>query len=60
MLNKEKVIESIQEMPANFSTDDLIERILFIDKVEKGLQDISNGKVVEDEKLDKQLVKWLG
>ena len=45
-MNKSKVIETLDQLPNEFSTDDLIDRLLFIEKVEKGIRDVEEGKVV--------------
>ncbi len=44
-MNKSKVIETLQQLPEEFSTEELIERLLFIEKVEQGLKDVEEGKV---------------
>ena len=59
MLNKEKVIETIKQLPDNFPLDELIERIILLDKIETGLQQSLNGQVTPDEKIDEKLPKWL-
>ena len=38
MLNREKVIETIKQLPANFSIDEVIDRIILLDKIETGLK----------------------
>ena len=37
MLRKQQVIESIQQLPDQFSVDDLIERVIVLQKIERGL-----------------------
>ena len=59
MLNKEKVLETIKLLPDNFLLDELIERIILLDKIETGLKQSAEGKVTTDEKLDDRLPKWL-
>ncbi len=59
MLNKEKVIETIKQLPDNFPLDEFIERIILLDKIETGLQQSSKGQVTPDENLDEKLPKWL-
>lgn len=46
MLTKEKLIESIKDFPDEFFIDDLVERLIFIQKVEKGLEQGERGKYV--------------
>ena len=59
MLNREKVIETIKQLPDNFPLDEFIERIILLDKIETGLQESSKGQVTPDENLDEKLPKWL-
>ena len=59
MLNREKVIETIKQLPDNFPLDEFIERIILLDKIETGLQQSSRGQVTPDEKIDEKLPKWL-
>ena len=59
MLNREKVIETIKQLPDNFPLDEVIERIILLDKIETGLQQSSRGQVTPDENIDEKLPKWL-
>lgn len=52
-------MEIIKELPDNFSADELIERVVLLEKIETGLDQVANGKVVTDEELDERLAKWL-
>ena len=45
-MNKAKVIETLDNLPSEFSTEELIDRLLFIDKVERGMKDIEENKVI--------------
>lgn len=45
-MNKSKVIETLEKLPEEFSTEELIEKLLFIEKVEKGLKDVEEGKTI--------------
>jgi hypothetical protein len=45
MLTKEKVIMSLESMPDNFTIDDLIDDLMVINKIEKGLEDVEKGNV---------------
>ena len=59
MLNREKVIETIRQLPENFPIDEVIEQIIILDKIETGLRQSANDQVTPDEKLDEKLPKWL-
>lgn len=55
-MRKDKVLETINELPSEFELEDLIERLIFIEKVEKGLKQLDNGESRTHEEV-KQLVK---
>lgn len=58
-MDKEVAIKSINEMQNTFELDELFERLLVIDKIEQGRQDVRDGKTVSHEKAKEQLGKWL-
>ncbi len=45
-MNKSKVIETLEQLPNEFSTEELIDRLLFIEKVEQGIRDAEEEKVI--------------
>ncbi len=57
-MKKAKVLDTINEMPADFDLEDLIERLIFIDKVEKGLQQAREGKVIPHEEVKRKIKEW--
>jgi predicted transcriptional regulator len=57
-MEKKKALEAIQEMPENFDLEVLIERLIFIEKVEKGLEQIKDGKVITHEQLKSLAKQW--
>jgi hypothetical protein len=59
MITKEQLIETIKQLPPEFSVDEVMERIFVLEKIETGLQQSQKGKVTPDEDLDKKLPKWL-
>ena len=50
-MKKIKLIETINEFPKEVDLNDLFERLIFIDKVEKGMEQIANGETVSHEKV---------
>lgn len=44
MLTKEKVLETVEALPAEFSLDELVERLILLEKIEIGLQQVAEGK----------------
>ena len=59
MLTKIKLLESIKQLPDQFSVDQIIDRIILLDKIDLGLQQSENGQVTRDEDMAKKLPEWL-
>lgn len=59
MLSKDKVLEAIKSMPEEFSVEDVLERVMFLQKIEEGLVQSKSGQVHEDGELDNRLPSWL-
>jgi hypothetical protein len=59
MLTKKQVISAVKNMPDNFDTIQLFDRILLINKVEEGRQQIKVGKGLSTDEAKKKLKKWL-
>ncbi len=59
MIVKEPLIETIKQLPPEFSVDEVIDKIVLLENIEKGLQQSQKGKVTPDEDLDKKLPEWL-
>ena len=58
-MNKTKVIETLESLPEEFSTEELMDRLIFIEKVEKGQEDVKEGKVISIEEAKNRLNnKW--
>ena len=58
MLTKETIQKSLAQLPDSFTIDELIERLIFIENVEEGLKQASNGKTVPHNKVKELIEKW--
>jgi hypothetical protein len=58
MLTKERLNTTIEMLPDSFSIDELIEQLIFIEKVEEGLQQSEEGKVISNEDVQMMINKW--
>ncbi len=58
MITKTALAKQIQQFPESFSLESLIERLIFIDKVDKGLQESNDGNVISEKELEKEIEKW--
>jgi predicted transcriptional regulator len=59
MLSKEKLIQTIRELPDSFSVDDLFERIILLQKIEIGMEQSKSGQVHTTQEAREKLKKWL-
>jgi len=44
MLTKEKLLDSIKDFPSEFSIDELVERLAFVQKIEDGIAQGDRGE----------------
>jgi hypothetical protein len=59
MLTKEKLIQTIRELPDTFSAEDLFERIILLQKIEIGIEQSESGQVHSTQEAREKLKKWL-
>ncbi len=59
MSTKEKVIEALRDLPEDVSWAEIEERIHFLAAVEKGRQEVKEGKTVAHEEVKDALAGWL-
>jgi predicted transcriptional regulator len=58
MLTKEKLRKTVNELPDSFTIDELIDQLIFIEKVEEGIKQSESGKVVANEDVKLLIDKW--
>jgi len=56
---KEKIKKTIDLLPDNVTIDELINRIILLDKIEQGLDDVEKGNIYTTEEVENKLNKWL-
>jgi hypothetical protein len=59
MTTKEKIISGINNLPDPVTIDDILDQIMLIEKIEKGIDQSDKNQVVSDDKLDQRIGKWL-
>ncbi|HBH05148.1 MAG TPA: hypothetical protein DDX92_00920 [Flavobacteriales bacterium] len=57
-MNKQSVIDALNDMPNSFEFDELIERLLILEKIAKGRKDVEQGRVFSHEEAKEQILKW--
>ena len=58
MLTKDQVNNTIKTLPDSFTIDELIEQLIFMEKVEEGIQQSEAGKVISNEDVKFMIDKW--
>jgi len=57
-MKREKVIDAVKELPQEFDLEELIERLIFVEKVEQGLKQFDEGKAVDHAQVKDMVKKW--
>ena len=58
MISKEKLLKSLEEMPEHINIDELLDKVLFIQKVEEGLLQSAEGHVTSHELVKNEMRQW--
>ena len=56
---KQDAIKLIQELPDDANLEDIVERFVFVQKVQRGLEQAQHGETLSDNKVRQRLNKWL-
>ncbi|MFI5134278.1 MAG: hypothetical protein ACHQD9_00365 [Chitinophagales bacterium] len=59
MLTKEKVMQSLDSLPENFSAEEVIDKIILLSKIEKAKQQYKEGRTLTTRQVKQRLKKWL-
>jgi len=59
MTTKDKIISGIKDLPDSVTIDDILDQIMLVEKIEKGIEQSNKNQVIADDELDKRLGKWL-
>jgi predicted transcriptional regulator len=57
-MKRDKAIDAVNELPKEFELEDLLERLVFVEKVEQGLAQLKKGKTVTHAKVKEIVKKW--
>jgi len=58
-MQKSQIIELLEKMPEEITVGDFIAELQFREKLEKGLKQVDEGKVMSHEQAKQRLSKWL-
>lgn len=58
MISKTQVQNTLEKLPEDFTLEQLIDRLIFLDKVETGLAQSEEGETISEADLDQEMTKW--
>jgi len=59
MTTKQKFLQALQDLPDDASIEDAMERLLFLAKIERGLQQADAGQTIPHAQAKEKMAKWL-
>ena len=59
MSTKELALETIRKLPDTVSWDEIEERIQFLAAIERGRQEVRDGKVIPHQEVKEHLKEWI-
>ncbi len=59
MLTKENVIDTMDQLSDSFTIDELIDKLIFTEKVKNALKQSAENKVISHDEAKVKLAKWL-
>ena len=57
-MKRDTAINTINNFPQEFELEDLLEKLVFKEKVEQGLEQLEKGKTIPHEKVTEIVKKW--
>ncbi|AVR46055.1 hypothetical protein C7S20_12760 [Christiangramia fulva] len=58
MLTKTTLKQQIESFPEQFSIDQLVERLILIEKIENGNKQSEKGEIISESDLNNEIDKW--
>ena len=58
MITKAKLKEQIEKLPDSFTIDELVESLVFVGKVESGLEDSKKNRKISEKDLEDKMKTW--
>jgi predicted transcriptional regulator len=56
---KQKLLQAIQDLPDDATFEDAMQRLLFLAKIDCGLQQADAGQTIPHAQVKEQMAKWL-
>ena len=59
MTTKDLVVKAVSELPEDAAIEDVMERLLLLAKIERGLQQAEAGETISHDEVKQRVSKWL-
>lgn len=58
MIIKKQLTLTLEQFPEQFSLEELIDKLILLDKIERGNVQSENNEVINEEELENEMQKW--
>lgn len=58
-LDKEKIIDSLRDLPEKTTIEEAMERLFMLAKIEKGIKQADEGQCISHDEAKEKMKKWL-
>jgi predicted transcriptional regulator len=58
VLDKKTIVEAMKGLPEDATVEDAIDYLLYLDGIDKGLEDVKAGRVITTEELIERIKSW--
>ena len=58
-MTKQDILKALENLPEDASIEDAIDRLVFLSKIERGLQQAKGGQTISQEEARARMAKWL-
>jgi len=58
MIKKNQLIETIESFPEEFTLEELVDKLILLDKIEKGNSDSIEDNTLSEVELEEEIKKW--
>lgn len=55
---KQDALEAIQRLPDNVNLEEIVYRLHVLSKIQQGMKDVEEGKVISHEELMREIEQW--
>jgi hypothetical protein len=58
MITKKQLSATIEKLPEKFSIEDLIDKLILLDKIERAEKQSEDGETISETELEREIEKW--